>query len=233
MKIGILGDTHIPAMHHEYLDFCWEVCEQWDVPLKNVYHIGDVYDFHSMSRWDSELGLENPLAELDLAREQAADLYHYFPNLNIMTGNHDAVPVRAARSAGIPPEIVKDLNSIFDTPRWTWQPRFAKLQINDFQLMHGDQGRTSKTPALTQAEAGWMSTAAGHHHTRAGVWWGANSGSRFWGMNVGTGIDHNSPVFNYSRQCANKPILGMGVVIDGTPYFEPMPLVNKFGRKIK
>ena len=87
-----------------------------------------------------------------------------------------------------------------------------------------------KQPALAKAEADWMSTVCGHYHSAAGVWYGCNNNSRYWGMNVGCGVDHSHAAMAYGKTFSAKPMLGCGVVIDGTPYFEPMPKVNKFGR---
>ena len=233
-RYAILGDCHAPAMLEEYPNFVLDICEQWGVPSDNIYHIGDVVDFHALSRWDSELGHQDVMAEYDAAMEQVQVLYEAFPTLKILTGNHDEIPQRQAKSLNLPPQFMKDHNKIWETPDWHWFPRYHKEYIEEgnFQIAHGDGLPGGKTPSLRAAEQDWCCTVSGHIHTAAGAWFGCNDSARYWGMNVGTGIDHSHPCFNYSRTTAKKPMIGMGLVIDGTPIFEPMAKFNKFGRRV-
>ena len=69
-----------------------------------------------------------------------------------------------------------------------------------------------------------MSVVMGHVHSVAGVKFGAGPLERWFGMDVGCLIDRKAWQFAYGKHMPKKPILGCGVVIDGTPYYEPMPL---------
>ena len=139
-----------------------------------------------------------------------------------MTGNHDANLARKMKAVGLDPSLLRKQAEIWGI-EWKFYPRYHKLQIDDYQVFHGDQGRGGKTPAIAKAEADWTSSAIGHHHTAGGVTWGCNNNSRYWGMSVGCGIDHKHAVMAYGASFAQKPIISCGVVIDGVPYFEPMP----------
>ena len=57
MRVGIIGDTHLPYELEGYLEFCQESFEAWDVDT--IVHIGDMFDNHSLSFHDSEPMLHN------------------------------------------------------------------------------------------------------------------------------------------------------------------------------
>ena len=227
-RVGIIGDTHCPVMLKGYAEWCMDTFDSWDV--NKIVHIGDLADWHAMSFHESEMGYADPVEELELAMEQAQHMQGIFgKKVQVLTGNHGAIPARKLKTFGVPAELLRKQSDILGID-WEFLPRFHKLRIDDYQLMHGDQGRGGKTPALAKAEADWTSTVCGHHHSAAGVWYGCNNNSRYWGMNVGCGVDHSHAAMAYGKTFAAKPMLGCGVVIDGTPYFEPMPKINKYGR---
>ena len=45
--IGIIGDTHAPAMLPGYVEFCSQTFKQWGVT--RVVHIGDLVDWAALS----------------------------------------------------------------------------------------------------------------------------------------------------------------------------------------
>ena len=61
MRVGIIGDTHLPYELEGYLEFCQESLEAWDVDT--IVHIGDMFDNHSLSFHDSEPMLHNVICE--------------------------------------------------------------------------------------------------------------------------------------------------------------------------
>ena len=84
--------------------------------------------------------------------------------------------------------------------------------------------------AAMQAADSFQSTVIGHFHAAAGVMFKANDNARYFGMNVGCGVDYHTAAMQYGVKFARKPVLGCGVVIDGTTaIFEPMPLPNRMG----
>jgi hypothetical protein len=214
-----------------YAEWCMDTFDSWGV--NRIVHVGDFIDYHAVSRHISEVGYSDPVQEQEKAYVQIQHMQDVFgKKVECLLGNHDQIPARLLKEFGVPPEWLRSPNQLWDL-EWTFYPRYHKLQIDDYQIMHGDQGRGGKTPALAKAEADWTSTVAGHHHSAAGVWYGCNNNSRYWGMSVGCGVDHKHAAMAYGKTFAQKPMLGCGVVIDGIPYFEPMPKVNKFGRVIR
>ncbi len=228
-KVGIIGDSHCPVQLEGYDRWCMDVFDQWDVD--RIIHIGDLADFHAASFHDSEVGFCDVVSEMEVAREQIQGMQEVFGDkVEVLQGNHDANLRRKVKAIGLDPDLLRGPADIWGVES-EFHPRFTKLVIAAVIYMHGDQGKGGKTPALAKAEGEWMSVVCGHHHSAAGVWYGCNANTRYFGMNVGCGVNHKHAVMAYGATFAAKPMLGCGVVIDGTPYFEPMPLTNKYGRK--
>ena len=97
-RVGIIGDTHLPYEHEDYLEFCQATFEMWEVDT--IVHIGDFFDNHSLSFHDSEPVLHNVHGEYEYALRRAEDWYKAFPALTLILGNHDQDPVPAAAQAG-------------------------------------------------------------------------------------------------------------------------------------
>jgi hypothetical protein len=64
----------------------------------------------------------------------------------------------------------------------------------------------------------------GNCHSRSSVSWRVNPRQRIFAMDAGCGIDIDAWQFMYGRSMDDKPILSAGVVIDGIPYLEIMPI---------
>jgi hypothetical protein len=112
------------------------------------------------------------------------------------------------------------MNEIWRTPGWQWATNYI---VDDVFYTHGI-GSSGLYPAFNKARSMGMSVVAGHTHTSAGIWWGASPVRRFFGMNTGCGIDITKMEFEYGMHFARRPILGAGIVIDGQPYHEIMPI---------
>ena len=187
----------------------------------------------SASFHESEIGFTDIVSEMEKAREQIQHMQKVFgKKVEVLTGNHDANLERKVKAIGLDPALLKKQSEIWQID-WTFHPRFHKLQIDDYQVFHGDQGKGGKTPAVANADADWKSSAIGHHHSCGGVVWQCNSNSRYWGMSVGCGVNHKHAVMAYGKRYAPKPVIACGVVIDSIPYFEPMPKSNKYGRRLR
>ena len=225
-RVGFIGDTHSPVMLEGYPEWCMDVFESWGVT--RIIHIGDFVDWHAASRHESEVGYADVCGEYEKAYEQVQHQASVFGNkIECMIGNHDCIPQRTLKSLGMPSALLRNYNEMWGVD-WTFHPRYTKLQIQDYQVMHGDQGRGPDAKA--KALGDWRSTVCGHHHTQLNAWHGANESTRFFGLSVGCGVDSGHAAMAYGKTFAKKGMIGCGVVIDGCPYAEPMPKKNKFGR---
>ena len=222
-NVLVIGDTHCPAMLDAYPDFLASIYEAWD--CNHVVHIGDLVDFHGISFHTKEFGIPNIEREIQEAREQVQTLCELFPDVDYLTGNHSALPIRQAQEAGLPPSMVLSLAEILDLPdTWNVLPRYTDLIIDDVIYRHGDKGRSNQTnAAFLNAQNEFMSVVQGHMHSQGGVLYGANQSKRYFGMQVGCGTDPRSPYLNYSKIYSKRPMLGCGVVLDGErAIFEPL-----------
>lgn len=222
-NVLIIGDTHCPAMLDMYPEFLEEIYESWD--CDRVVHIGDLVDFHGINFHAKEFGIPGIEEELEEARAQVQILTKLFPEVEYLTGNHSALPVRQAAEAGLPPSLVLSLSEILQLPdTWNVHSRYTDLVIDDVIYRHGDKGRSNQTNgAFLNAQNEFMSVVQGHLHSQGGVLYGANQNSRYFGLQVGCGVDPRSPYLNYSKTYSKRPMLGCGVVLDGErAIFEPL-----------
>ena len=115
----------------------------------------DLADHHSASFHDSEIGFTDIVGEMEAARDQIQHMQKVFgKNVEVMTGNHDANLQRKMKAVGLDPSLLRKQAEIWGID-WKFYPRYHKLQIDDYQVFHGDQGRGGKTPAIAKAEADW------------------------------------------------------------------------------
>ena len=168
-NVLIIGDTHCPAML-DFYEFLSEVYEAWD--CDRVVHIGDLVDFHELVSIQKEFGIPDIEKEIEDSREQVQALYKHFPEVDYLTGNHSALPVRQAQeAAGLPPSLVLSLSAILDLPKgWNVHPRYTDLVIDNVIYRHGDKGRSNQTnAAFLNAQNEFMSVVQGHQHSQGGV----------------------------------------------------------------
>ncbi len=223
-RVLVIGDTHCPCMREGYLDFLVETYGAWD--CDRVVHIGDLVDNCALSFHTKNPRLKDPMRELDEAMEQVAEITSAFPVVDMLIGNHDALPFRWATEVGVPTEYLRDPKSLWGLPdEWNVVGRYGQLVIDDVIYQHGDRGRAG---AVLNAKDEFKSVVQGHHHSKAGVTFFANKHARIFGMQVGCGVDDSRLAMEYGKKYTSKSILGCGVVLDGiTPIFEPMHLGSK------
>ncbi|MEK9747759.1 MAG: metallophosphoesterase [Pseudomonadales bacterium] len=226
-RVLAIGDTHMPVMHRDYVPFLLSVAEQWDVDT--VIHMGDLVDWSSISYHPKAPSMKDSEREYAKATKQVQELYAAFPTLTWLIGNHDALTERQVFDVGLPLDVLKDYKQLWNVPTWEIVPRYGTKTVDGVMYFHGDRGKGGRFPALANAEAEFQSCVNGHAHSAAGVQYGANKNMRYFGMQVGCGVDYRKAAMAYGVKYSRKPILGCGVVIDGnTAVFEPMNLKNKY-----
>lgn len=229
MRVGIISDTHFPAIHPAALAFITDIFEAWDI--EQAVHIGDVTDLHNPSFHDKNPNMPGPLDEfhqaatcvsiLDGLVHQMGWVSEKNPML-VCEGNHDARPKRVAEKYGVSEGFLHKHSEVWNTPDWKWA---LEHEIDGVLYTHGHRGcGGGKNPALSTLEKGLdMPVVLGHFHTRGGVAPLAGRRTLRWGMNVGCLVDRLHPAMAYAEQGTQKQIMACGVVIDGHPYFEMMP----------
>lgn len=220
-----VGDCHCPGMKRGYDGFLKRVADEYQ-PDRIVF-IGDVIDWASISYHEKNVSLPAAADEVRKARRQVQTLHRAFPKADWMLGNHDVLPARQVRSAGLPDGLLRNYNDYWEVD-WKVNPRLSHLKIDGVEYSHGENGPQGQRAALKQAKERFRSQVIGHLHSEAGVEWYCNGEFRVFGMSVGWGGDIAKMQFEYGRKFNRKPILGCGVVVDGKrAYFEPWLLKSR------
>jgi predicted phosphodiesterase len=226
MRVGVIGDTHLPYQLHGYLEFCQDTFDLWGVDT--VVHIGDFIDHHSLSFHDSEPILHDVYGEHQLAADAAAEWYRAFPDLVLVEGNHDLLPARQLRKLGMEPKLfMKPLHDIYEMPKG-WRI-VDSIEFDDVLYHHGHTA-TGVNGFRKDAEQRMRCTVSGHNHSNAGISATATDQELVWGLATGCGVDHEHLAFAYGKSFARKPVIACAVVIDGHPVIEYMDLGRKARR---
>lgn len=217
-RILVIGDLHEPVSRKGYLQFCKDMRRKWHCN-KTVF-IGDVVDWSAISFHASNPAAPGPDAEYKMALAGIQKWYKAFPKAIVTLGNHDARPRRVAESVNIPAKFIRDYADLWKTRKWQW---VQSIIIDDVFYCHGHKKGGGKTPAWNLAHKMGISVCMGHCHTRGGINWSANPLRRWFGMDVGCGIDDKAYAFAYASEQVTRSVLSVGIVLDGTPYHEVMP----------
>ena len=231
-RVLAIGDTHCPAMHNRYPDFLYDIAQCWGVD--RCVHIGDGVDNRAISFHAKEVGIHSIEEEIALADKQIAQLVSAIgTDLDYMIGNHSALPSRQASVVGLSKRHIAPMTSVYESWPATWRihDRYEDLVIDGVIYRHGDKGLSNAyNAAYRNAEKECQSLVQGHLHAQAGVIWGANSHTAYFGAQTGCGTDPRSDYLNYAKIYSKRPVLGCVVVLDGEyPYFEWMDL-DKYKR---
>jgi len=226
-RVLAIGDTHCPAMHPRYPDFLADMASAWKID--RFVHIGDGVDNRAISFHAKEVGIHSIEEEIDLANEQIRQLVQAVGhNVDYLIGNHSALPSRQAAVVGLSKRHLAPITDVYPawSSKWRIHDRYADVSIDGVLYRHGDKGLgNAYNAAYRNAEKECKSVVQGHLHAQAGVVWGANSHTAYFGLQTGCGTDPRSPYLNYSRIYSKRPVLGCGIIIDGgEAHFERMDL---------
>lgn len=211
--ILVVGDTHLPFEHKNYLDFCIEIKDR--CKCGTIVHIGDLVDNHSISYHEHDPDGWSPAYEMEQTDKHLIPWFKAFPKLYLCRGNHDSLVDRKGKTVGLPRRAFKPYRDIWNLPKG-WVDDF-EFDIDGVLYKHGT-GMTGKYAHVTAAERARQSTVIGHTHKSLGTEYLASSRDCIFGMAVGCGIDRKKYAFAYGKDFPSKPILGCGVVTDRGKY---------------
>ena len=217
-RVLVIGDIHEPVSRKGYLQFCRDTRRKWN--CNKVVFIGDLVDWSAISFHLRNPEGPGPVDEYGLAFRAIRRWYKAFPQALVCVGNHDARPHRVAESVSIPARFIREYSDLWKTPGWSWENHHI---VDGVYYFHGT-GNSAEHPAWNVMRKLQMSVVMGHCHSRAGIKWAANTARRTFGMDVGCGIDDKMYAFAYAKDLIQRSILAVGVVIDGIPYHEVMPV---------
>ncbi len=221
-RVLIIGDPHAPVTRKHYRRFC--VATGKKHKCNKVLIIGDVVDWHAVSFHAANPDGPGPVDEYKLALVEVQKWYRAFPKAMVCIGNHDARPKRLAESVKIPARLLRDYNQQWKTPGWIWKTSFI---IDDVYYHHGHGKSGGINPAYNTAKNMGMSVVLGHYHSRGGYKWIVNPLRRYFGMDVGSGVDDTAYAFAYAKEQTNRSVISCGVVIHGKKPYHIMMEMGK------
>ena len=113
--------------------------------------------------------------------------------------------MRKSQTSAIPSKWIKSYQEVLEVPDWNFVERYVKDNV---QYLHGEGGT-----ARTKCRADMMNTVQGHLHTQAYCEHYVGQNFRVYGMQVGSGINHDSYAMAYAKS-GKKPAIGCGVILN-------------------
>jgi len=221
-RILFISDMHIPYHHKGLFPFLEGLKRRYD-PTR-VICVGDELDKHAMSFHDSDPDLFSAGDELEKSLPVIKFLENLFPEMDLIDSNHGSMVYRKAKHHGIPRRYIKPYNEVLDVgDGWVWHMDLT-LDMSAFDVpdVYVHHGKTAKAVKTSQAMS--MSHVCGHFHESFGIEYWANPKGLYYGMNLGCLIDDEALAFAYNNANLKRPIIGTGLIIEGIPVLEAMPL---------
>ena len=212
------GDMQIPFHHPDSIKFLKAVKAKYKPDL--VVCVGDLVDQYAFSEYDHDPSVDNATRELQTSKEYLAELKDIFKEMYICKGNHDDRLMRKAVKAGLPAEVFKPLNVIYDLPdTWYWNFSWTfNTELIPLHFVHTYSGGINGVKGMG------MSVIQGHLHAEFKVIWGANPVLLFWDAWLGCLFDKDSHAAAYGKTQSKKCILGCCIIHKGIPHLIPMVL---------
>lgn len=215
-----MSDLHTPFEHPDTVAFLRAVKAKYR-PTRVVL-LGDEVDAHAMSFHDSDPDLPSAGDELKAAIRHLQPLYKLFPEADIIDSNHGSMVYRKGKHHGIPRKYLRDYNEILEAPAgWRWSPELI-LKVPGGNQVYFHHGLSKDVMKVVQLRG--MCVVQGHYHTEFKVGYIGNPNHLLWGLQVGCSIDGHALAFEYDKTNLGRPVIGHGIVLDGTPRLLPMVL---------
>jgi len=212
-----ISDTQICFEAPDALQFCKNVQREYKIPDEHVYHVGDETDqYHgSMHKKDPDAGL-TPTQELMITRKKLKEWYKAFPKMKLAISNHGLRWLRKAVDAEIPSELIRCYRDLIQAPRdWVWRDRWIiDAGRTKICMFHG-MGHSGRNGHINAAVDNGMNTIIGHLHSHAAINFLNTETRQIWAMNGGCLIQDSAFAVKYGKYNRNKPVLSVGVVVNG------------------
>jgi len=220
-----ITDLQIPFHHPGALRFCRYVKKHFKIKDENCLCAGDETDQYFGGMWKhSPDATHTPNSELEEARETLRKWYASFPLMKLAISNHGTRYWRKATEAEIPSQMIRSYREIINAPKgWIWKKHWIiNGSKKKFLIEHGDDWG-GQVPHKVAALHNGISTAIGHHHSIAGIEFIKTNYLDIWGMCGGALIDFEQYAFEYARKSKLKPVITLGLILDGgmTPLILP------------
>jgi len=220
----VISDLHAPFNHLDALAFLKHVKKTYKPT--DVVCIGDETDYHALSFHDSDPDLDSVGTELLKARKTLKPIFKLFPKVNVIESNHGSMVMRKAIANGLSREFFRSYNEILHAPKgWSWSFDLTiKTPLGPVYFCHGKSGAAGRL-----ASQYGMSCVQGHFHEKAQITYISTPERLLFDMHTGCLVNDKSLALGYNKVNPKRPIISLGVIINGIPQIIPMVL-NKKGR---
>lgn len=223
-SILVLSDMHHPFGHPDTVPFLTALKKKYK--FDKVVCIGDEIDGSSWSYHEPSTELPSPGEELRQAVAALQPIYKLFPKVDVLESNHGSLVFRKGLTARIPAAAIKSYRDQIQAPKgWNW---FDTLVVNTplapVFFTHGVTGTPGKLSNMYS-----LSSCQGHYHAKSQVTWMSTPERLRFDMHVGCLIDDKSLAFKYNKMTPVRPVISVGIVINGIGHIIPMVL-KKGGR---
>jgi hypothetical protein len=220
-NVIIIADTQEPFCKDGYMDFVLDTQKKWNAGT--VIHIGDELDLCALSQYSHDPDGMSAGDEIRKGIEKMKEWYKAFPNVKICTSNHGSRVYRKAKEAGIPKDMIKSYNEMFQAPKtWTWADSW---DLYDVHYTHGTNS-SGAGAAIRRAVLNQENSVQGHLHSECSIQYSVSKKHRLFGMIVGSGIDDQAYAFYYGKDMPRKSVISCGLVLEAgkLPILELMKL---------
>lgn len=218
-----ISDQHMPYEHKDMFRFLQAVKRKYKPTL--IINGGDEIDGHALSFHDSDSDLPSAGDELKLAIQKIKKLEKMFPEMIILDSNHGSLAVRRFKHHGIPMKYLAPQQKIYEVShKWQWVNDLT-LELPNGQLVYFCHGMSKQGIKLASQRG--TNVVQFHYHTDFRIDYIGNPHSLLWSLQCGCLIDRKALAFAYDKLNINRPIIGIGMVIDSKPVLVPMTLNSK------
>lgn len=221
--ILVISDLHAPYTHVDTVPFLKAIKKKYK-PTRIILS-GDEVDYHAISFHDSDPDLDSAGKELEKAVACLKPIYQLFPVAEVLESNHGSLVFRKALANGLSSKFFKSPGEILEAPKtWTWHFDITTTLPTGFPCyFHHSKGANVKKTS----QAMGMSMVIGHHHESFDIQYWGNPNALLFGMTVGCLVDSDSLAMAYSKNNLKRPVIGVGIIINGIPQLIPMVLNKK------
>ena len=217
-NILVISDLHIPNHHPDAFQFLSKIKRMVEPDL--VVQIGDLVEMNTVSRYTLNPDYVSPATEFIQAYQYTQEFLKIFPKMIWVLGNHDIRVLAKAERDGIPSCFFKDFHTLLDLPQ-EWKICESLVLNNETLFTHGKSSVPNKV-----AEYSGKNVVQGHFHHSFAVTWVKTLEKDLFSLYTGCLIDDTAVVFNYNKGDLRRPILGSGLISNGSPKLLKMNLTN-------
>lgn len=214
-SIMVWSDPHAPYHHKDTLSFLKNVRDQF--APDRVICGGDLGDTYNVSSYPKDIDHPDSWSqEIKGLRKFVKEVSDIFPELTVLSSNHDDRIYRRAVISGIPRESIIPYEKLIGAPdTWKWVPYLDLTVDHDRSNWHF--AHTITGGSLNAAKQKACSVCVGHLHTEFGAK-AFNSGKKIvYGVDAGCLISDKGSPFKYNKISAGRPIRGCVMIVNGTP----------------